>query len=186
MAEATLQKPTRERYDEVIAELIKEHGIANKLAAPRITKVSLNMGVGRAIADGQILSVVSEHLTALAGQKAVITKAKKAISNFRSREGVKLGCMVTLRGQRMWAFLDRLIYLAIPRIKDFRGISSKGGFDRQGNFSMGLGEQALFPEVTLDRLEYNQGLNINVVIANSDQEKSFALLKGIGVPFRER
>ena len=185
MAEATLQKSIRERFDEVLPQVCEQFGVKNKFAAPKITKVSLNMGVGRAISDGQILNIVADHLTALAGQKASITKAKKSVAQFRSREGQKIGAMVTLRGPKMWNFLDKLIHLAIPRIRDFRGISPKG-VDKQGNFSMGLTEQALFPEVDLDRLEHNQGLSITIVFANSDPEKTVAVLRGVGMPLREK
>lgn len=181
---ATLQKTTRELYQDRLPEILKKHGITNRLAGPKIDKISLNMGVGRAIANGEILNVVSEHLTLLAGQKATVTKAKKAIANFRSRIGVKIGCRVTLRGARMWSFLDKLINLAIPRIKDFRGISPKG-FDGRGNYNLGLREQALFHEITLDKLEHNQGLNITICIKNSTDVVSFDLLKALGMPFRE-
>ncbi len=180
-----VQKTTRERYQDILPEILTKHGVVNKMAGPRIDKISLSMGVGRAIANGEILNVVSEHLTQLAGQKVTVTKAKKAVANFRSRIGVKIGCRVTLRGERMWAFLDKLIYLAIPRIKDFRGISPKG-FDGRGNYSLGLGEQALFHEVTLDKLEHNQGLNITIGIKNSTDASSFDLLKALGMPFREQ
>ena len=185
MTEATLQKSTRELYNETLPQVCEQFGIKNKFAAPKITKVCLNMGVGRAIQDGQILNTVADHLTALAGQKATVTVARKAIAQFRSREGVKIGAMVTLRGPKMWNFLDKLICLAIPRIRDFRGISPRG-FDKQGNFSLGLSEQALFPEVDLDRLEHNQGLSVSIVIENSDPEKSLAVIKGIGMPLREK
>lgn len=186
MSETTLQQTTRERYEESVKAICDTHGITNRLAAPRIEKVCLNMGVGRAIADGNILTVVADHLTQLAGQKSTITLARKAVSNFRSRDGMKIGCRVTLRGHRMWGFLDRMINLAMPRIKDFRGISSRAGFDKQGSFSLGLKEQALFPEVVLDRLDHNQGLHVNIVIRNTTPELSYELLKGIGMPFRER
>jgi large subunit ribosomal protein L5 len=182
---ATVQKSIRERYQAVLPEILTKHGVTNKLAGPRIEKISLSMGVGRAIANGEILNVVTEHLTQLAGQKATVTKAKKAVANFRSRIGVKIGCRVTLRGERMWAFLDKLISLAIPRIKDFRGISPKG-FDGRGNYNLGLREQALFHEVTLDKLEHNQGLNITITIKNSTDAASFDLLKALGMPFREQ
>lgn len=185
MATNTVQKNIRDRYQDVLPEILKKHGVTNKLAGPRIEKISLSMGVGRAIANGEILNVVTEHLTQLAGQKATVTKAKKAVANFRSRIGVKIGCRVTLRGERMWAFLDKLISLAIPRIKDFRGISPKG-FDGRGNYNMGLREQALFHEITLDKLEHNQGLNITVTIKNSTDAASFDLLKALGMPFREQ
>lgn len=186
MSDITLQKTTRELYVTALEELSAKHEIKNKFAAPRIEKVCLNMGVGRAIADGNILNVVADHLSQLAGQKSTITLAKKAVSNFRSRQGNKIGCRVTLRGQRMWGFLDRMVNLAIPRIKDFRGLPAKSGFDKQGSFSMGLKEQALFPEVTLDRLDHNQGLHVNIVIRNTTPDMSYELLKGIGMPFRDR
>lgn len=182
----TLFETVKSKYAKVHPEVCQQFDIKNKLAGPRITKVVLNMGVGRAVQDGQILNAVAEHLTQIAGQRVAITKAKKSVAQFRSREGMKIGAMATLRGERMWAFLDKLIYLAIPRIKDFRGYSPKKGFDKQGNYNLGLTEQALFPEVDLDKLELNQGLNVTIVIENSDPEKSFALLKGLGFPYRER
>jgi len=183
-ATATLQKSSKQLYQEALEELCKRNGIANKMAGPRIDKVCLSMGVGRAVQDGQILNVVSEHLTLLAGQRSTVTKAKKAVANFRSRIGVKLGCRVTLRGDRMWSFLDKLINLAIPRIRDFRGIS-QNAFDKEGNYNLGLREQALFHEIVLDKLEHNQGLNITICISNSDPKKSFELLKMLNMPFRE-
>lgn len=183
---STLQVTTKERFAEAQKKVAEDFGVSNMLAAPKIEKVVLNMGVGRAIADGQILNIVADHLSQIAGQRVQVTKAKKSIAQFRSREGMKIGCMATLRGARMWAFLDKLTCLAIPRIKDFRGLSPKKGFDKQGNYSLGLTEQALFPEIDLERLDQNQGLSISVVIRNSDKEKSLALLKSIGFPFRER
>jgi large subunit ribosomal protein L5 len=182
---SAIQETSKQRYERLIGELSQQWGVTNCMAVPKITKISLNMGVGRAIQDGQILNVVTDHLTQLAGQRACVTKARKAIAQFRSRQGNKIGCRVTLRGERMWSFFDKLVHVAIPRIRDFRGISPKG-FDKQGNFNLGLGEQAIFPEVVLERLDHNQGLNVTVCIANSDPEKSLALLKGLGVPFRER
>ena len=181
----TVQKNIRDRYQDILPEILKKHGISNKLAGPRIEKVSLSMGVGRAIANGEILNVVSEHLTLIAGQKVTVTKAKKAVANFRSRIGVKIGCRVTLRGERMWAFLDKLISLAIPRIKDFRGISPKG-FDGRGNYNMGLREQALFHEIMLEKLEHNQGLNITICFRNSTDDMSRDMLKALHFPFREK
>jgi large subunit ribosomal protein L5 len=179
-----LQKTSKALYQESIQALCEKHGITNKLAAPRIDKICLNMGVGRAIADGQILNVVAEHLTLLAGQRATVTLTKKAIANFRSRIGMKIGARVTLRGERMWSFLDKLINLAIPRIKDFRGMSPKG-FDTQGNYNLGLREQALFHEVSLDKLEHNQGLAITICFSNSTPDRSRDMLKHLRFPFRE-
>lgn len=180
----TLQQSSKTLFEEGLKALCEQRGITNKLAAPRIEKVCLNMGVGRAIADGQILNVVSEHLSLIAGQRATITKAKKSVANFRSRIGMKIGARVTLRGERMWSFLDKLINLAIPRIKDFRGLSAKA-FDKQGNYNLGLREQALFHEVVLDKIEHNQGLNITICFRNSDPETSKEVLKLLNFPFRE-
>ena len=179
-----LQPSSRELFQKVLPELLTKHGVANRMAGPRIEKVVLNMGVGRAMADGQILTIVAEHLSLIAGQRAVITKSRKSIANFRSRIGAKIGCSVTLRGAQMWAFLDKLINLAIPRIKDFRGISPKG-FDGRGNFNMGLREQALFHEVVLDKLDHNQGLHITICVRNSNDAISLDLLKALRFPFRE-
>ena len=179
-----LQKTSKELLTERLPDILKQHGITNRLAGPKIEKVSLNMGVGRAMANGEILNIVADHLTQIAGQKVQVTKARKAIANFRTRIGVKIGCHVTLRGERMWAFLDKLINLAIPRIKDFRGLSPKG-FDKQGNYSVGLREQALFPEVVLDKLEHNQGLQITIQFRNSSPERSLDVLKALNMPFRK-
>ena len=182
---SNLQKTSKQIYGDTLPAILSKHGIKNRLAGPRIDKICLSMGVGRAVADGQILNVVSEHLTLIAGQKAQVTKARKAIANFKSRIGVKVGCHVTLRGDRMWAFLDKLIYLAVPRIKDFRGLSPKG-FDAQGNYNMGLREQALFQEIVLDKLEHNQGLNITICFRNSKPDLSREVLKSMHMPFREK
>ena len=180
MAE-TLIQTSKERYAEAAAKVCEQFGIKNRLAGPRIVKVSLNMGVGRAIADGQILNIVAEHLSQLAGQRAQITKARKAIAQFRSRAGVKIGARATLRGERMWAFVDKFVHLAVPRIKDFRGLSPKG-FDKQGNYSVGLTEQALFPEIQLDKLEHNQGLNVTVVYRKFDSRNFPGPAQRVGFP----
>ncbi len=185
MSAPQLMKTSKAIYADSIPEIIKAAGITNRLAGPRIEKICLNMGVGRAVADGQILATVAEHLSLIAGQRAAVTIAKKAIANFRTREGVKIGARVTLRGAKMWAFLDKLIHLAIPRIKDFRGLSPKG-FDKAGNFNLGLREQALFHEVQLDKLEHNQGLQITICFKNSDEKLSLSVLKALHMPFREK
>ncbi len=182
---SNLQKTSKQIYSDTLPEILAKNSIKNRLAGPRIDKICLSMGVGRAVADGQILNVVSEHLTLIAGQKAQVTKARKAIANFKTRIGVKVGCHVTLRGERMWSFLDKLIYLAVPRIKDFRGLSAKG-FDKQGNYNMGLREQALFQEIVLDKLEHNQGLNITICFRNSTPDLSREVLKSLHMPFREK
>ena len=182
---SSLQKTTKAIYAEALPAIITKHGVKNKLAGPKIDKICLSMGVGRAVQDGQILNVVSEHLTQIAGQKASITKAKKAIANFKTRIDVKLGCHVTLRGQKMWSFLDKLIFLAVPRIRDFRGLSPSG-FDGRGNYNMGLREQALFHEIVLEKLEHNQGLNITICFRNSTDDMSRDVLKSLSFPFRDK
>ena len=182
---SNLQKTTKQLYQEQLPTILAAHGVKNRMAGPKIDKICLSMGVGRAVADGQILNVVSEHLTQIAGQKVAITKAKKAVANFKTRIGVKIGCHVTLRGERMWAFLDKLINLAVPRIKDFRGLSPKG-FDGRGNYNMGLREQALFQEIVLEKLEHNQGLNITICFRNSTDAVSRDMLKALRMPFREK
>ena len=182
---SNLQLTSKAIYNEALPSIIAKHGVTNKLAGPRIDKVCLSMGVGRAVQDGQILNVVSEHLTQIAGQKSSITKAKKAVANFKTRIDVKIGCHVTLRGERMWSFLDKLIFLAVPRIKDFRGLSPKG-FDGRGNYNMGLREQALFHEIQLEKLEHNQGLNITICFRNSTDDMSRDVLKSLKFPFREK
>lgn len=181
----TVHKSTRALYAEQLPGIIAKHGIKNKLAGPRVEKICLNMGVGRAVADGQILNTVAEHLSLIAGQRAAVTKAKKAVANFRTREGVKIGARITLRGKLMWAFMDKLVHLAIPRIRDFRGLSPKG-FDAAGNFNLGLREQALFHEVQLEKLEHNQGLQITVCFKNSNPTLSLDVLKALQMPFREK
>lgn len=182
---SNLQKTTKAVYSESLPGILAAHGVKNKMAGPKIDKVCLSMGVGRAVADGQILNVVSEHLTQIAGQKSSITKAKKAVANFKTRIDVKIGCHVTLRGEKMWSFLDKLIFLAVPRIKDFRGLSPKG-FDGRGNYNMGLREQALFHEIMLEKLEHNQGLNITICFRNSTDDMSRDMLKALKFPFREK
>ena len=167
------------------AAMKEEFAYKNVMQIPRLDKIVLNMGVGEAVKDTKKVKQAAEELTLIAGQKAEITKARKAIANFKTRIGVKVGCHVTLRGDRMWAFLDKLIYLAVPRIKDFRGLSPKG-FDKQGNYNMGLREQALFQEIVLDKLEHNQGLNITICFRNSTGDLSREVLKSLHMPFREK
>jgi large subunit ribosomal protein L5 len=185
MSALKVSKSTRTLYQELLPAIIAKHGITNKLAGPRVEKICLNMGVGRAVADGQILNTVAEHLSLIAGQRAAVTKAKKAVANFRTREGVKIGARITLRGKLMWAFMDKLVHLAIPRIRDFRGLSPNG-FDAAGNFNLGLREQALFHEVQLEKLEHNQGLQITVCFKNSNPAMSLDVLKALQMPFREK
>lgn len=169
--------------EQVIPTLKKELGQENVHALPKIEKVIINMGVGQAVTDRKKLDEAVEHLTLLSGQKPQITRAKKAIAAFRLREGMPIGCRVTLRGQRMYEFLDRLITLALPRVRDFRGINGKS-FDGNGNYSLGLTEQFVFPEVPADKATMTQGMNITVVTSAHSDNDGRALLKAIGMPFR--
>jgi len=170
--------------NEIVPSFLKERGYSNALAVPHIEKIVISMGVGKGHENKRLIETAVDDLTRIAGQKAVITLAKKSVSNFRVREGNMVGCMVTLRGTRMYEFLDRLVSVAIPRIRDFRGLRPKS-FDDAGNFSMGLQDQLVFPEIQADRIENYQGMNITVVIRRSSREESLALLRMFGVPFRD-
>jgi large subunit ribosomal protein L5 len=175
----------RKRYAEVIAPALgAELKTANKLDIPRLEKIVISMGLGKAITEKPRLEAAIKELTAIAGQKALICKAKKSVSNFKLREGMEIGAKVTLRGNRMWEFLDRLITLAVPRVKDFRGLNPKG-FDGRGNYSMGLTEQTVFPEVNADAVTFHQGMNITIVTTAGANDRGFALLKHLGMPFRQ-
>jgi len=168
---------------EVAPALIKEFNYKNKMQAPKMIKIIVNMGLGDAIQNIKILDNAAQELSMIVGQKPVITKAKKSIATFKLRKGMPIGCMVTLRQDRMFEFFDRLVNVAIPRIRDFRGISSKA-FDGRGNFSMGIKEQFIFPEVDFDKIEKVTGMNITIVTSAKTDEEARALLKRMGVPFR--
>lgn len=173
------------RYQDELRGALKEtFGYTNDLAVPRLRKIVLSMGVGSALKNPKRLDEAEKHLTALAGQKAVRTLSKRAVSNFRLRIGNAIGCMVTLRRQRMYEFLDRLVSIAIPRIRDFRGLSDRS-FDGRGNYSFGLGEQTVFTEIDADRMEFTQGLNVTFVTSAKTDKEAFELLKGFGFPFRK-
>ena len=172
-----------ERYkSEVVPKLMERFGLKNLYATPRLERVVVNMGVGAGIAEKGRLEAAVKDLATVTGQQPVITKAKKSISGFKLREGMPVGCCVTLRGRRMFEFLDRLINVAIPRIRDFRGLSRT--FDGHGNYSLGLNEQIVFPEVPIDKVEHIQGMNITIVVRNSNDEASYELLRMLGMPFR--
>ncbi len=172
------------RYNEEIAPaLAKELGIKNRMAIPRITKVVISAGLGKAITEKPRLEAAIKELTQIAGQKAVVCQARKSVSNFKLRQGMEIGAKVTLRGQRMWEFMDRLITLAIPRVKDFRGLRTNA-FDGQGNYNLGLTEQTVFPEVQTDRVTFHQGLAITIVTTARDDKGGLALLKFLGMPFQ--
>ncbi len=172
------------KYDaEIAPALAKELGIKNRMAIPRITKVVISAGLGKAITEKPRLEAAVKELTQIAGQKAVVCLARKSVSNFKLRQGMEIGAKVTLRGQRMWEFMDRLITLAIPRVKDFRGLRANA-FDGRGNYNLGLTEQTVFPEVQTDRITFHQGLAITIVTSAKDDKAGFALLKMLGMPFQ--
>ena len=176
----------QERYkNEIVPALKKDLGRENVMSLPRITKMVVSMGLGLAAVEKKRLTNALEELAAITGQKAVVCKARKSVSGFKLREGMDVGAKVTLRGRRMYEFLDRLISVAIPRIRDFRGLNPKG-FDGRGNFSMGVNEQLIFPEVDVEKVEFQQGMNITICIerAQNDRE-SFRLLELFGLPFRK-
>ncbi|HRE48401.1 MAG TPA: 50S ribosomal protein L5 [Aggregatilineales bacterium] len=170
--------------DTVVAELMKEFRYSNVMQVPRILKVSLNIGVGEAIDNAKALDGAVEDLTKIAGQKPVITKAKTSIATFKLREGKAIGVKVTLRGERMWAFLDRLINIALPRTRDFRGISGNA-FDGRGNYTLGLREQLIFPEIEYDKIDKVRGMEVSIVTTATTDEEGRRLLKLLGMPFRE-
>ena len=175
----------QEHYEKVVrAELIKEFSYENALQAPRIDKIVINMGVGEATSDSKKINAAVAELTAIAGQKPVITKARKSIATFKLREGMNIGCKVTLRRQRMYEFLDRLITIALPRVRDFRGVSPKG-FDGRGNYTLGLKDQLLFPEIDYMKVDKARGMNVSVVTTAKTDEEARKLLQFIGMPFRQ-
>jgi large subunit ribosomal protein L5 len=167
----------------VVPELMKQFGYTNPLAVPRLRKIVVNMGVGKAVENKKRLEDAVRDLAAITGQKPVITKAKKSVSAFKLRKGNDIGCKVTLRGPRMYEFLDRAISLAMPRIRDFRGFSPKA-FDGRGNYSLGLAEQTVFPEINIDKLEFVQGMDITLTFSGGSDEASRELLRQLGFPFR--
>jgi len=168
---------------EVIPGLVKEFNYKSVMEVPRITKIVLNMGVGEAVADKKVLDHAVGDMTLIAGQKPIVTKAKKSIAGFKIRDGYPIGCKVTLRGPRMYEFLDRLISVAIPRIRDFRGISAKS-FDGRGNFNMGVREQIIFPEVEYDKIDVLRGLNVTITTTAKTDEEARSLLSAFRFPFR--
>lgn len=175
----------KEKYKKDIAPaLAKEFEIKNPMAIPKIEKIIINMGLGEASSNAKILDVATEELRAIAGQKPVITKAKKSIAAFKLRQGMSIGTMVTLRGDRMYEFLDRLISVALPRVRDFRGISGKA-FDGRGNYTLGVREQLIFPEIDFNKVDKTRGMNISIVTTASNDEQARSLLKGLGMPFRQ-
>jgi len=174
-----------DRYKkDIVPALAKKFGRKNVLSLPRLTKVVLNMGVGKALQDKNRMEQAAEQLTQIAGQKCQITKSRVAVSGFRLRENQEIGCRVTLRGKRMYEFLDRLINVALPRIRDFRGVNPKS-FDGNGNYSMGVSEQLIFPEIDADKVNFTQGMDITIVTSTRSDDEARELLRQFGMPFRE-
>ncbi|NBV88035.1 MAG: 50S ribosomal protein L5 [Betaproteobacteria bacterium] len=169
--------------DTVAPKLIEQFGYQSKMEVPRLTKITLNMGVGEAISDKKVIEAAVGDLTKIAGQKPVVTKARKAIAGFKIREGYPIGCMVTLRGARMFEFLDRFVTIALPRVRDFRGISGKA-FDGRGNYNIGVKEQIIFPEIEYDKVDALRGLNISVTTTAKTDAEAKALLTAFKFPFK--
>jgi large subunit ribosomal protein L5 len=167
----------------VVPGLVKEFGYKSIMEVPRITKITLNMGVGGAVADKKILEAAVADMTKIAAQKPVVTKARKSIAGFKIRAGYPIGCMVTLRGPRMFEFLDRLVSIALPRVRDFRGLSGKG-FDGRGNYNMGVKEQIIFPEVEYDKIDALRGMNISITTTAKTDKETRALLGAFKFPFK--
>jgi len=197
MAAATKEKPApqaagqsavprllQKYHAEIAPALAQKFGRQNRLSLPRLVKISLNMGVGKALQDKERMKQAAEHLGLIAGQRPQVMKAKQAVSAFRLREGNEIGCRVTLRGKRMYEFLDRLINVALPRIRDFRGVNPKS-FDGNGNYSMGLTEQLVFPEIDPDKVTFTQGMDITFVTSTGNDDEARELLRAFGMPFRE-
>ncbi len=174
----------KQRYEqEILPKLMKELGYNNRMEVPRLSKVVINCGLGEAIQNAKALDVAVSELTVIAGQKPVVTRAKKAIANFKLREGMAIGCMVTLRGARMYEFLDRLLNVALPRVRDFKGVSDRS-FDGRGNYALGIREQIIFPEIDLDKVEKIRGLTVCINTTAQTDAEGRALLQALGMPFR--
>jgi large subunit ribosomal protein L5 len=175
----------KERYEKEVRQgLMKELGFTNPMQAPRLDKIVVNMGLGEAINNGKIIDASVEQLASITGQKPVVTRARKSIANFKLRQGQSIGAMVTLRGDRMYEFFDRLVTIALPRVRDFKGVSPKA-FDGKGNYTLGVREQIIFPEINYDKVEKIKGMNITVVTTARNDEEGRALLRHLGMPFRQ-
>ncbi len=176
-------KTTKERYtSEAVPALVKEFDLKNPMAIPRLVKVVVNIGLGEAIQNAKLLDAAAEELSAITGQKTVIRRARNSIASFKLREGMPIGVMVTLRGDRMFDFLDRLLNIALPRVRDFRGVSPKS-FDGRGNYTIGLKDQLIFPEIDLTKTERLTGMNVTLVTTAKDDQQGKVLLENLGVPF---
>ena len=176
----------RELYKkEAVPALIKQFGYENIMAAPRLVKINVNMGLGEAISNAKVLDTAADELATITGQHAVVTKAKKSIAAFKLRQGMPIGVTVTLRGDRMYEFLDRLVSIALPRVRDFRGISPKS-FDGRGNYTFGLRDQLIFPEIDYSKADKTRGMNVTIVTTAKSDDEAFELLKILGMPFATR
>ena len=175
----------KEKYQvEVIPTLMQTFEFKSVMQAPKIDKIVINMGIGEAVSNSKVLDKAVEELTELAGQKPVVTRAKKSIAGFRLREGMPIGAKVTLRGERMYEFLDKLVSIALPRVRDFRGVS-KNSFDGRGNYTLGVKEQLIFPEIDFDKVSKVRGMDIVIVTTAANDEQGYELLKGLGMPFQK-
>jgi large subunit ribosomal protein L5 len=184
MAEQVVVPRLLERYKkDIIAKLMERFGYTNQMQVPRLQKVVINVGLGEATANPKMVDNTVTEIMAITGQKPIVRRAKKSIANFKLREGMPIGVMVTLRRDRMWEFLDRLVAISLPRVRDFRGVSPKG-FDGAGNYTLGLREQTVFPEVNFDKVEKVKGMNITIVTSADSDEQARELLTQLGMPFR--
>jgi len=184
MSTATAPRLKTRYRNEVVAHLSSQFGFKNKMQIPTLTKIVVNMGVGEAAKDSKLIEGAVRDLTTITGQKPVVTKARKSIANFKLREGQPIGAHVTLRGDRMWEFMDRLLSISLPRIRDFRGLSPKQ-FDGSGNYTFGLTEQVVFPEIQQDKLDRVRGMDITIVTSAKNDDEGRALLRALGFPFRD-
>ena len=176
----------REHYaKKVVPALSQEFGYKNVMAVPKLEKISINIGLGEATQNAKLMDAAANELGAIAGQKPVVTKAKKSIAAFKLREGMAIGCMVTLRGDRMYEFFDRLVNVALPRVRDFRGLSSKS-FDGRGNYTMGVKDQLIFPEIDYSKVDKTKGMNISITTTARTDAEGMSLLKNMGMPFRQQ
>ena len=182
MSEAYAPRVKERFRDEIVPALQKELGLTNVMQVPRLDKIVVNMGVGDAVKDGRMLDAALEDLTTITGQKPVVTKARKSIAGFKLREGMPIGAKVTLRGNRMWEFYDRLVALALPRIRDFRGMGPRS-FDGHGNYTMGVTEQLIFPEIDYDKVAQVRGMDITIVTTATSDDEARTLLSALGFPF---
>lgn len=176
----------QEKYENSVKpELMKKFNYTSVMQAPKLNKIVINMGLGDAVANSKVLDEAVEELTLIAGQKPVVTKAKKSIASFKLREGMPIGCKVTLRGEKMYEFLDKLVSIALPRVRDFRGISADS-FDGRGNYTLGVKEQLIFPEINFDKVKKIRGMDIVIVTTANTDEEGRALLSGLGMPYSKR